>query len=59
MATYQVTLKSEAHNLDTTISCPDDKFILEAAEDENIELPYSCKLLFQELHGMGVVPRVF
>jgi ferredoxin len=43
MATYQVTLKGEAHNLDTTISCPDDKFILEAAEDENIELPYSCR----------------
>ena len=40
MATYNVTLKAEAHNLDVTISCPDDKFVLEAAEDENIELPY-------------------
>jgi ferredoxin len=43
MTTYQITLKSEAHNLDATISCPDDKFILEAAEDDNIELPYSCR----------------
>ena len=43
MATYNVTLKAEAHNLDVTISCPDDKFVLEAAEDENVELPYSCR----------------
>lgn len=43
MATYKVTLKSEEHNLDVTIDCPDDKFILEAAEDANIELPYSCR----------------
>ena len=43
MATYNVTLKAEAHNLDVTISCPDDKFVLEAAEDQNIELPYSCR----------------
>jgi ferredoxin len=43
MATYKVTLISEAHNLNVTIDCPDDKFILEAAEDANIELPYSCR----------------
>jgi len=43
MATYKITLKSEAHSLDQTISCSDDKFILEAAEDANIELPYSCR----------------
>ena len=43
MAKYKVTLISKAHNLDVTIESPDDKFILEAAEDNNIELPYSCR----------------
>jgi ferredoxin len=43
MAKYKVTLISKAHNLDVTIDCPDDKFVLEAAEDNNIELPYSCR----------------
>lgn len=43
MATYQVRLLNAAHNLDVTINCPDDKFILEAAEESNVELPYSCR----------------
>ena len=43
MVKYKVRLLSESHNLDVTIDCPDDKFILEAAEDNNIELPYSCR----------------
>jgi len=43
MATYKVTLKSDAEGINATIDCPDDKFILEAAEDNNIELPYSCR----------------
>jgi len=43
MAKYKVRLLSKAKNLDVTIECPDDKFILEAAEDNNIELPYSCR----------------
>ena len=43
MATYKVRLISKEHNLDTTINVPSDKFILEAAEDNNIELPYSCR----------------
>ena len=43
MVKYKVRLLSEKHSLDTTIECPDDKFILEAAEDNNIELPYSCR----------------
>jgi ferredoxin len=43
MATYKVRLVHEAEKLDVVISCPDDKFILEAAEDNNIELPYSCR----------------
>ena len=43
MANYKVRLLNEAENLDVTIECPDDKFILEAAEDSNIEVPYSCR----------------
>jgi ferredoxin len=43
MATYQVRLLSAKHNLDVTISCPEDQFILEAAEENNVELPYSCR----------------
>jgi ferredoxin len=43
MATYKVKLVSKSHNLDVTIDCPSDKFILEAAEDNNIDLPYSCR----------------
>jgi len=43
MANYKVKLFSKSHNLDVTIDCADDKFILEAAEDNNIELPYSCR----------------
>jgi ferredoxin len=43
MASYKVQLLSPAHNLDVTISVPKNKFILEAAEDSTIELPYSCR----------------
>ena len=43
MATYKVRLVSKEHNLDVTIDVPSDKFILEAAEDNNIDLPYSCR----------------
>jgi len=43
MAKYKVRLLSKAQNLDVTIQVPDDKFILEAAEDNNVELPYSCR----------------
>ena len=43
MATYKVTFVSEEHNLDTTIDCGDDVFVLDAAEEEGIELPYSCR----------------
>ena len=40
---YKVRLLNQAKNIDVVIDCPSDKFILEAAEDNNIELPYSCR----------------
>ena len=43
MATYSVTLVNEEENINATIKCPDDQFILDAAEEQGIELPYSCR----------------
>ena len=43
MTTYKVTLINEAHDINTTIDCADDQFILDAAEEQGIELPYSCR----------------
>ena len=43
MAVYKVALKSEEHDIDVTIDCSDDVFVLDAAEDQGIDLPYSCR----------------
>jgi ferredoxin len=43
MASYKVTLVNEEKNINSTIECPDDQFILDAAEEQGIELPYSCR----------------
>jgi ferredoxin len=43
MATYSVHLLCEEHEIDTTIDCNDDVFILDAAENAGIDLPYSCR----------------
>ena len=43
MSTYKVTLVSEEHEINTTIDCNDDVFVLDAAEEQGIELPYSCR----------------
>lgn len=43
MATYNVTLLSEEHSIDTTLTCNDDEFVLDAAEEQGIDLPYSCR----------------
>jgi ferredoxin len=43
MVKYKVKLISTLHKVDSTMECPPDKFILEAAEDDNVDLPYSCR----------------
>lgn len=43
MVTYKVALFSEEFSIDSTIDCSDDVFVLDAAEEQGIELPYSCR----------------
>ena len=43
MATYQVKLVNQEENTEFVMSCADDEYILDAAEDKGIELPYSCR----------------
>lgn len=43
MATYQVTLINKKRNIDTTISVDEDTYILDAAEEADIDMPSSCR----------------
>ena len=43
MVTYKVALRSEEHSIDTTIDCSDGDIILDAAENNGFDLPYSCR----------------
>jgi len=42
LASYKVKLICEDHGIDTTIDCDGTKYILDVAEDAQIDLPYSC-----------------
>merc|ERR1712183_1155428 len=43
MVTYKVILISEEHDIDTTIDCTDEEYVLDQAEEDGIDLPYSCR----------------
>jgi 2Fe-2S type ferredoxin len=42
-ATYQVRLINKKRNIDATLAVDADTTILKAAEEADIELPYSCQ----------------
>lgn len=41
--TYTIKLFSKEHSIDAEITCTDETFILDAAEEQGVDLPYSCR----------------
>jgi ferredoxin len=42
-SSYKIRLFNEAEGIDQTVEVPEDSYILETAEEQDMELPYSCR----------------
>lgn len=43
MCSYVVTIVDKEEDVTTEIECEEDIYILDAAEDKGLDLPYSCR----------------
>ena len=43
MTGFSVTFISEEHELNATVTCAGDEYLLDAAEAASVDLPYSCR----------------
>ena len=43
MTIYKVTIINKSEGLNSIIEVQDDEYILDAAEDQGIDVPYSCR----------------
>nr|UNJ16408.1 ferredoxin [Boldiaceae sp.] len=43
MTTFKIRLLNPAAETDVIIECPSDEYILDAAEEAGLDLPYSCR----------------
>ena len=41
--TYNVSFLCEELGIDKTVACPEDEIILDVAEENGLDLPYSCR----------------
>nr|NP_849098.1 ferredoxin [Cyanidioschyzon merolae strain 10D]3AB5_A Chain A, Ferredoxin [Cyanidioschyzon merolae]3AB5_B Chain B, Ferredoxin [Cyanidioschyzon merolae]QFV17048.1 ferredoxin [Cyanidioschyzon merolae]QFV17221.1 ferredoxin [Cyanidioschyzon merolae]BAC76260.1 ferredoxin [Cyanidioschyzon merolae strain 10D] len=40
---YKIQLVNQKEGIDVTIQCAGDQYILDAAEEQGVDLPYSCR----------------